>query len=66
MGPYIFVGVEGLEPPCHQLRFLLCIRQSRYTPVLFKFHIANIQTIFELSKYLHGKKLRDYKIMLII
>ena len=34
MGGHRIVGEVGLEPTCNQLRFQLCIRQSRYTPIL--------------------------------
>ena len=32
-----FVGIEGVEPTCDQLRFRQCIRLSRYIPILIAF-----------------------------
>lgn len=31
----LFVGVEGIEPTCNRLPFLLCIRQRGYAPSLY-------------------------------
>ena len=46
----------GYETRTRNLDGISILRSPlRQPPVLFKNHIANIQTIFELSKHLHGK-----------